>query len=143
MSELKTLIRLHKWKLDEKQRALAELEALAERLSGEKQRLEDEVLAEQAAARESAEVGYGYAAYAKVAIERRRRLEESIEQVARQIEAARDEMADAFQELKRYELAQEGRDRRERERLRRREGAMLDEVAVTGFARRRRETAGP
>ena len=141
MNELKTLIRLHKWKLDEKRRALAELEALAERLAEEKRRLEDEVLAEQAAARASEDAGFAYAAYAKVVIERRRRLEESIAQVARQIETAREEMADAFQEVKRYELAQEGRDRRDRERLRRREGAMLDEVAVTGFMRRRREAA--
>ncbi len=141
MSELQTLVRLHKWKVDEKRRALGELQALADRLAEEKRRLEDEVLAEQAAAKASGEVVFGYGAYAKTVIERRKRLEQSISQVERQIEAATDEMAEAFQELKRYELAQESRDKREREKLRKRENAMLDEVAVTGFARRRREAA--
>jgi flagellar export protein FliJ len=143
MSELGTLIRLNKWKLDERRRALAELQALADRLEDERSRLEEEVQAEQAAARASGEVAFGYGAYARIVIERRKRLDQSIEQVARQVAAATEEMAEAFQELKRFELAQEGRDRRERDRQRRREGAMLDEVAVTGFARRHHGAVDP
>lgn len=143
MNELKTLIRLHRWKLDERRRELAELQALADRLAEERRRLEEEVLAEQAAARASGDAAFGYGNYARGVIDRRRRLEESIAQVERQIAAATEEMAEAFQELKRHEIAQEGRDRREMEKLRRRENAMLDEVAITGFARRRREAAEP
>lgn len=142
MSELDTLIRLHRWQLDEKRRALADLRALADRLEEEKARLEAEVAREQETARSSAEVAFSYAGFAQVAIERRRRLEESIGQIRRQIVSATDEVAEAFQELKRYELAQEGRDRRERQRRRRREGALLDEVAVTGYLRRRSDTQG-
>jgi flagellar FliJ protein len=140
VSELDTLIRLHRWQLDEKRRALADLQALADRLEEEKARLEAEVAREQETARGSAEVAFSYAGFAQVAIERRRRLEESIAQIRRQIVSATDEVAQAFQELKRYELAQEGRDRLERQRRRRREGALLDEVAVTGYLRRRSDT---
>jgi flagellar protein FliJ len=46
-------------------------------------------------------------------------------------------MAEAFQELKRYELAQEGRDRRDEAKRKTRENAALDEVALSGFMRRR------
>lgn len=142
MSELDTLIRLHRWQLDEKRRALADLQALADRLEEEKARLEAEVAREQEAARNSADVAFSYAGFAQVAIERRRRLEQSVAQIHAQVAVATDEVAEAFQELKRYELAQEGRDRRERQRRRRREGILLDEVAVTGYLRRRPDAQG-
>ncbi|HEV7371948.1 flagellar FliJ family protein [Arenibaculum sp.] len=142
MSELDTLIRLHRWQLDEKRRALADLQALADRLEEDKARLEAEVSREQEAARNSADVAFSYAGFAQVAIERRRRLEQSVAQIHAQIAVATDEVADAFQELKRYELAQEGRDRRERQRRSRREGILLDEVAVTGYLRRRPDAQG-
>lgn len=139
MSDLHALIRLHKWKLDEKRRALTELQGLADRLDEERSRLDDEVVREQDVARSSPEIGFSYAGYARTVIERRQRLDESIEQVRQQIATATDEVSAAFQELKRYELAQEGRDRRERRRLNRKAGAALDEIAVTAFVRRRRD----
>lgn len=138
MSELHTLIRVNKWKLDEKRRALADLQGLADRLADEMRRLDADVVREKQVARTDAEVAGGYAAYARTAILRRKRLEESARQVQTQIQAATEEIAEAFQELKRYELAQENRDRREQERLRRVENAMFDEVALSGFTRRRR-----
>src|SRR3712207_5758861 len=125
-SGLHTLIRLHKWRLDEKRKALTELQGLADRLADEARRLEEEVANEQQIARASAEVSYSYANFARVAIDRRRKLAQSIAQVEAQIATAREEMAEAFQELKRYELAQEGRDRRKAEELRHKENAMLE-----------------
>ena len=58
-------------------------------------------------------------------------------QVEHQIAEATEEMAEAFQELKRYELAQEGRDRRDEAKRKVRENAALDEMALSGFMRRR------
>jgi flagellar protein FliJ len=139
MSELHSLIRLGRWKLDEKRRALAEMHALADRLRADRERLEAEIRHEQEVAGASQEIGFSYAGFAGQAIDRRRRLDQSILQVQERIEEATGEVAAAFQELKRYELAQEGRDRREGERRRRKEGAALDEIALTGFMRRRRE----
>ena len=136
-SGLHTLIRLHKWRLDEKRRALAELQALADKLAQDTARLEREILAEQEIARTSPEASFGYGNFAKQAIERRRRLAESVAQVEHQIAEATEEMAEAFQELKRYELAQEGRDRRDEAKRKTRENAALDEVALSGFMRRR------
>jgi flagellar protein FliJ len=136
-SGLHTLIRLHKWRLDEKRRALAELQALADKLAQDGARLEREITAEQEIARTSPEAAFGYGNFAKQAIERRRRLAQSVAQVEQQIAQATEEMAEAFQELKRYELAQEGRDRRDEAKRKTRENAALDEVALSGFMRRR------
>ena len=80
-SGLHTLIRLHKWRLDEKRRALAELQALADKLAQDTARLEREILAEQEIARSSPEASFGYGNFAKQAIERRKRLAESVAQV--------------------------------------------------------------
>jgi flagellar export protein FliJ len=134
---LHTLIRLHKWRLDEKRRALAELQALADKLAQDTARLEREITAEQEIARNSPEASFGYGNFAKQAIERRRRLAQSVAQIEHQIAQATDEMAEAFQEVKRYELAQEGRDRRDEAKRKVRENAALDEVALSGFMRRR------
>ncbi len=136
-SGLHTLIRLHKWRLDEKRRTLSELQALADKLAQDTARLEREILAEQEIARTSPEASFAYGNFAKQAIERRRRLAQSVAQVEHQIAQATEEMAEAFQELKRYELAQEGRDRRDEAKRKVRENAALDETALSGFMRRR------
>ncbi|HYG87597.1 MAG TPA: flagellar export protein FliJ [Azospirillum sp.] len=143
MSSLKTIIRLHKWQLDEKRRALAELQNLHDRLNSELERLQDEVRAEQETARKDPSVAFGYANFARAARERGQRLTQSIAQVEEQIAVATDEMAEAYQELKRYELAEEDRLKRERDKIRRKEDAMLDETALVGFRRRQQhESAG-
>ena len=144
MSSLKTIIRLHKWQLDEKRRALADLQNLHDRLSMELARLREELRREQETARTDQAVAFGYAAFARAARDRDHRLQESIAQVERQIAAATEEMSEAFQELKRFELAEEERLKREREKIRRKEDAMLDETALVGFRRRQaqEESAG-
>lgn len=135
MSSLDGLIRLHRWQLDEKRRALAELQALAERLRSELTRLDVEVTAEQAAA-QAEEVAFSYAAYADAARGRRLRLTQSIAQVETRIAESTEEIAAAFQELKRYELAQQERERRVKVKERRRATTRLDEIASTRFLRR-------
>lgn len=138
MSSLDGLIRLHRWQLDEKRRALAELQALAERLRSELTRLDAEVSAEQTAAQVE-EVAFSYAAYADAARGRRLRLTQSITQVDTRIAESTEEIAAAFQELKRYELAQQERERRVKVKERRRATTRLDEIASTRFLRRQNE----
>ncbi|AIB14684.1 hypothetical protein D9623_19940 [Azospirillum brasilense] len=139
MSSLKTIIRLQKWKLDEKRRALAELQNLADRLQAEIERLKEEIAAERDTARGNVEYAFTYSNYIQAAMERGKRLTQSMGQVEAQIAVATDEMAEAFQELKRYELAEEERLKREKEKLKRKEANMLDETALVGFRRRQRE----
>ncbi len=137
MKGLATLIRFKKWNLDEKRRALAELERLERNLRTELSDLADELQSEQVAAQSSLESGFAYADFARSVRLRRDRIDESLASIEKQAEAARDEVAEAFEELKRYELTQAGRERDARAQAERREQQTLDEVAQDAYRRRR------
>jgi flagellar export protein FliJ len=135
MKGLPTLIRVRQWELEEKRRKLADLEGLAAQLDEAIQRLDDEVKMEQGIAGASHEVNFAYAPYAQAAIERRRTLLASLDDVKQQIEAAHEEVTIAYQELKKYEVAQDNRRRRTRAEANRREQIVLDEIGIEGFRR--------
>src|SRR5919199_4442162 len=105
MSALETLIRVHRWQLDERRQQLGELDRLADKLRLERRRLDDEDAAEQRAAALSHEASLAYPNYAAALRDRRAKLDASIAGVEEQIVRARDALAEAFQEVKRYELA--------------------------------------
>ena len=67
---------------------------------------------------------------------RRKTLEQALADVGQQIEEAREEVAAAHRELKKYELAEVGRQRAIDQKAAREQQAMLDEVALSGFRRR-------
>jgi flagellar protein FliJ len=136
---LKTIIRLQKLQLDEKRRTLAELQNLGDRLKAEIEKLKEEIAHEQATARDDFAVSFTYANFAQAAMERGRKLGESLLQVEVQISVATDQMAEAYQELKRFELAEEERLKREKDKQKRKEAIMLDETALVGFRRRQAE----
>lgn len=82
------VIRLHRWQLDEKRRALADLDSLAGRLTGEIAKLDGELARERALAAEQTEPVLGFAAYIEATCDRRTRLAESLHQVEAQISVA-------------------------------------------------------
>jgi flagellar biosynthesis chaperone FliJ len=136
MSSLDTLIKLHRWQLDAQRRKVAEFESLAEKLRAELQRLESEEQFEQRIAGDSHEANYAYSGYAKSLIDRRAKLTRSIEETEQQIVETRAALADAYAEVKRYEIAAANRllaKHRGIERLRQQE---LDEVALAGYRRK-------
>jgi flagellar protein FliJ len=135
MKGLPTLIRVRQWELEEKRRKLADLEGLAAQLDEAIARLDDEVKMEQGIVQSSLEVNFAYAPYAAAAIERRRTLLASLEDVRLQIAAAQEEVTIAYQELKKYEVAQDNRRRRTRAEASRRENIVLDEIGIEGFRR--------
>lgn len=134
--DLTALIRLHQWRLDEKRRALADLEGLAERLTEEIGRLDEQVRRETAAVANEDLVTVDIGAFLAACRDRRKRLCQSRDQVNREIEVARSDISECYRELKKYELVQEERDRRAQDRLKRREVAMYDEIGITRHARR-------
>ena len=142
MSSLHSVIRVHRWQLDEKRRALADLESLAERLSLELRRLDEDVDRERAVVGNGGASGADFANYMKAVQMRREHLTESREQVERQIAAASKEIAESYRDLKKYEIAQSDRDRNAQLRRARRETAILDEIAVTSHTRRAGESEG-
>jgi flagellar protein FliJ len=137
MKGMATLVRLAKFRLDEARRQLAELERLREHLNKSLDKLANEVAQEQQAASRSGDTFNGYAAYAKAAMGRRATIERSIADLVPSLTEAEEAVTAAFQEMKRYELAEEHRQRRIDEKRRRREQAVLDETGLTRFQRAR------
>lgn len=136
MSTLDSLIRMHRWQLDERRRHVADLDALAEKLRDEQRRLDAEEKYEQQIAATSPEGAFAYAGYASGLIERRRKLIQSLAEVAEQIVAAREALAEAFQEMKRYETTAANRARQQQQRDERRQQRVLDDLGVERFRRR-------
>ncbi len=138
MKGLAALIRLHRWRLDEKRRELADLERLEDQFLADARRLEDEVAAEQEFAKNAGdEVGaFSYGGFAIGVIERRKRIAASIAEIRRRIDDKTAEVTDAFQELKRYEITQAERLKRERVVAERRAQAALDEMSLVQHQRR-------
>jgi len=137
MKGLPTLIRVRAYELEETRRKLADLEGLKAQLDEAVARLDDDVRLEQQIASGDQGVYFAYAPYAAASIERRRTLVASAADVQKQIEAAAEEVTRAFQELKKFEIAQSNRQRRVRVERNRREQVMLDEVSMEKFRRDR------
>ena len=135
MSTLESLIRLHRWQVDERRRQVAELEALALKLRHELTRLGEEQAAEQAAASASFLARHVYPGYIRRALDRQKTLEQSLAETEAQTVAARDALAEAFQELKRYEVAQANRERLRISAAARRERLETDALAIANFRR--------
>jgi flagellar export protein FliJ len=136
MSSLDTLIKVHRWQLDEQRRKVTEFENLADKLRAELQRLDNEEQFEQRVAGGSHEANYAYSGYVTTVIDRRAKLTRSVEETEQQIVEARAMLADAYAEVKRYEIAAANRllaKHRGLERLRQQE---LDEVALSGYRRK-------
>jgi flagellar protein FliJ len=128
MKSIATLIRLKRWTLDEKRRALADLERLRTEMVERASALEKEIAAEQGAAPTEV-VQFDYPAYVRRAMGQREALAQSIAGVDAQIAEAQLEIGEVFSELKRYERVQEMADQKAKVEVRRRETAVLDEVA--------------
>lgn len=135
MRNRETLIRLHRFQVDEKRRKLAELELMAQEFRARERELEAQVLAEQKKAGISDVAHFAYPMFAKSVIRRRQNILASIEDIERQLDAAKEELAAAFRELKKYELLDDSRKRKHRKEVMRVEQAELDEVAL-GIHRR-------
>jgi len=136
MKRYANLIRLNKWRVDQRRRHLAELETLAQEMRGRLDRMTAEIKAEQDLAHENKSVGHTFIAYAAAMNRRRDTIENSITNVAEQIVAAREEVAEAYRELKKYEIVEENRRRQSWQEEQRREQAVQDEIALNMYRRR-------
>jgi len=140
VAALDQLMRVHRWNLDEKRQKLAELERLRERLQGNIETLEEELRREKEAAARADVTSISLPVFIRSTLERRQKIEESIAEVERSISAAREEIAEAFQELKKYETAHSNQRRRAAEKQSKREQVLADEAGLE--MHRRRAAAG-
>jgi flagellar FliJ protein len=137
MSGLENLVRVHQWILDEKRQRLAGLQQLLDRMAGDLEILEDTLEAERQAAARTLDGALAFQTTIPAAIERRDKLRLSIANLEQEIEAARDDVGVAVQDLKKYQTAQGIQERQEVEQRRRRDNLTLDEMGV-GLYRRNR-----
>ena len=98
-------VRMQKWRLEERGRALDELERLRDKLKSAAAQLEAE-LGDTGRARAAAPSGFVEAVRL-----RRQHIVQSLADVERQAEQARMDVAEAFDEMKKYELALASRER--------------------------------
>ncbi len=141
MTALGSLVRVHSWALNEKRQKLAGLEELADKMHQDLAQLEAELNNEQRAVAGSMEGAIAFPAFVAAALERRKKLRESIAALGLAIDAARTEVREAYQEVKKYELAQDNYQRREREKVARRERRELDELGAN-MHRRKKASGG-
>lgn len=138
MKKIKSLIRLHKFELDEKRRALRALEEAMGKMLQARINLDHELVAEQKTAAQSLELGFTYSGYAKKFIARREKLEEEMANLKVEIEKAEIIVGMAYQELKKYEITdarQEAAEKLERDR---KEQAELDESGLVAHHRKKK-----
>ena len=138
MTDLQPLIRLHRWRIDVKRRAVADLETYRDGLEAERARRRAELDQEIALASEAEQLPPGYLAYVKGANLRLARLAKSLTEVASRIEKAREALAAEFRELKKYETAEKQREERAAADRRKAETAMYDEIGLIRHDRKRR-----
>lgn len=141
-ANIKSLIRLHEWNVDEKRRKLGELLRLQADLEQQLKQLDAEHTREKKAATDDPTgAGITYATYAHNVRQRRDNLEDSIAQMEMVIGHARDELSDSYQELKKYETVEKNRQRRYELEQSRREQIMLDEIALNQHRRKAQKKA--
>src|SRR3990167_4032527 len=127
MRNRESLIRLHKFQVDEKRRKVAELELMLAEFRQRERDLEAQVQEEQKKAGISDVAHFAYPMFAKSVIRRRQNILTSIEDIERQLDTAKEELSEAFRELKKYEVIEDNRKRKVRKEVMRVEQAQLDE----------------
>lgn len=135
MKDLRPLIRLNQRSVDERRRALVQVQEALERLIAERDAFEVQVIQEQQLAATDILLMKSYPAFAKRVIERRDQFNYAIRMMHQDVAKAEEAVAEAFQELKKFEQVQEQRDQAAKQARRYRETQMFDEVASIRFSR--------
>lgn len=137
-NELKTLIRVHKFELDERQRKLGNLLRFEQSLENRKILLAERFGQEEAAANESPAAALTFGAYVDWHVDENRRVDRALADVRQEILDMREEIRAAYQELKTLEITQENRDKREAAEEERKNNNVLDEIGLTLYRRNKR-----
>ena len=123
------LIRLARFKVEELQKQMADIEQIRGSIHDQIERLEESVPEEQAVAAENKDGYLAYGSYARSVIQRKEKLRLSLEEVDAQADALRERLEGAFGELKKFELLEERRLARIQDAVRAAEQAEMDEIA--------------
>ena len=133
---LENLIRLYKFNVDEKRRALGVLFAQLNDLEQKVHDLDAQVEHEKKVANSSPDQAlFAYGRFHQRAMDMREEFLQAIAAKQQEVDIARDEVNEAFRELKVYEEAEKNRKKREEEERTRKENIEMDEIAMNLYRR--------
>jgi flagellar FliJ protein len=136
-NSLDQLVRVNRWKVDEKSRDLAKVLEEAERLRKIEELMRAEYEREKKAAENSVEGAMTFSAYSESMLKRRDIVAIERARLEKRIEVARDALRVVMGEAKKFEIAAASRAEKDRLALKAKEDEALDEAALNGFRRRR------
>lgn len=135
MKNLTTLIKLQKTKVDEQRILLLKLQKQLDDLVEALARLEHEKSLQEELLHKEPSLSMTYGDYLKQYIAKKEFLEKEKSSTEQAVNKSRDQLAQLFEEQKRYEIAKQNRlDEETRERLRK-ETISLDEVGSISYLR--------
>ena len=129
MKSRDSLIRLKRFQVDEKRRQVAQLDMMIADFNRMVKDLEDQIVSEQNRVGIHDVAHFAYPTFAKAAMQRRDNLKVSVHDLEVKLEAARDELSTAVEEMKKIELIEERDQNRERAERDAVEQETLDEMA--------------
>src|SRR4051794_26529454 len=135
MKSRETLIRLKKFQVDERRRKVAQIEAMIaefERISGE---LDRDIKTEQDRTGIHDPGHFAYPTYAKAAMQRRENLRRSAQDLQAQLDDAKAELGEAFEELKKVEILDDRERTAERAQENARDQAAMNQIGLSRAAR--------
>lgn len=130
MKSRETLLRLRRFQVDEKRRKLTQIETMIAEFERMAADLDREIAVEEARAGISDKAHFAYPTYARAALQRRDNLLQSANDLARQLDDARRDVEEAYEELKKFEIFDDREQVKERAIEAVREQAELDRIAL-------------
>jgi len=130
MKSRESLIRLQRFQVDEKRRQVADIEMMIADFQRMADELDQQILAEQERTGIEDVAHFAYSTFAKAAAQRRDNLRESAVELEEKLKAAQDELATAFEELKKVELLDAMESDRARVAELAQERSEMDEIAL-------------
>lgn len=137
MKSRDTLLRLKRFQVDERRRRVAQIETMIAEFERMVADLEREVEQEEHKAGIADKAHFAYPTYARAALQRRDNLQRSADELRAQLVDARDELQEAVEDLKKFEIIDDREQARERAIESAREQAEFDRMAYRvrgGFA---------
>lgn len=137
MADLNPLIRVRKHVVEQKQKFLSDLYRQAEDLESQKTRLADELSTETSRMTEMGASMLSYfGPYTEAVKGKIKGIVATIRKLETRIDIAREDMREAFAELKKVEITQERREEQEQKEIDKRESDDMDAIGIETYRRR-------
>jgi len=130
MKSRDTLLRLKRFQVDEKRRKLSQIETMVAEFERMATELDREIASEEARAGIADRTHFAYPTYARAALQRRDNLIQSADEMRVQLEAARLELEEAFEDLKKFEILDDREQLKERVAEAVREQSEMDRIGL-------------